>query len=224
MSERSDCAEARALLPELAAGIAAGDERARALRHLGGCAECRGELAALATTADELLMLVPAVEPPAGFESAVLNRIVRPRRQWPRRVLRLAVTAALAVAIGVGLGGAVTMRATADDRRTAAACRETLDGGTLAGHRLTSPEGQTAGKVFTYQGTPPYLFVMVRFGVAESYEVRLRTRDGSQRVLGTISVAWGIGSWTGPIDVDLDQIAEIRLYAHGAVPLTAVFR
>ena len=39
-----------------------------------------------------------------------------------------------------------------------------------------------------------------------------------------MSVAWGIGSWTGPIDVALDQIAEIKLYAHGEVPLIAVFR
>jgi hypothetical protein len=241
MIDRRDCTEVRELLPEVAAGVAAGDERAKVLRHLGGCTECRRELAALATTADELLTLVPALEPPAGFESAVLNRITRssesPRsvpllagsarqhpRRWPRRVLRLAVTAALAVTIGVGLGGAVTMRATADDRRVAAACRETLDGGTLTGHRLTSPEGETAGKVFTYPGVPPYVFVMVHFGVAGSYDVGLITKDGSERVIGTMSVAWGIGSWTGPLDVGLDQIAEIRLAGAGAAPLTAVIR
>jgi hypothetical protein len=169
-------------------------------------------------------MLAPAIEPPAGFESAVLNRVARPARRWPRRALRLAVTAALAVVIGVGLGGAVTMQATADERRVAAECRETLDGGTLTGHRLTSPEGETAGKVFTYPGTPPYVFVMVRFGVAGSYEVHLLTRDGAQRVIGTMSVAWGIGSWTGPIDVAVDEIAEVRLSASGAAPLTAAFR
>jgi hypothetical protein len=128
------------------------------------------------------------------------------------------------VTIGVGLGGAVTMRATADDRRVAAACRETLDGGNLTGHRLTSPGGETAGKVFTYPGQPPYVFVMVHFGVAGSYEVGLITRDGSERVIGTMSVAWGIGSWTGPLDVGLDQIAEIRLAGAGAAPLTAVIR
>jgi hypothetical protein len=233
MVDRRNCAEVRELLPELAAGVAAGDERATALRHLGGCAECRRELAALAMTADELLTLVPALEPPAGFEAAVLNRITRPtggarqhpvHRLWPRRVLRLAVTAALAVTIGVGLGGAVTMRATADDRRVAAACRETLDGGTLTGHQLTSPAGATAGKVFTYPGAPPYVFVMVHFGVAGSYEVRLVAKDGSERVIGTMSVAWGIGSWTGPLDVGLDQIAEIRLAGAGTQPLTAAFR
>jgi hypothetical protein len=244
MTERRDCAEVRDLLPEVAAGVAAGDERAKALRHLSGCAECRRDLAALAMTADELLTLVPAFDPPAGFESAVLNRITQSSgsarsvplwagsarahpvggRRWPRRVLRLAVTAALAVTIGVGLGGAVTMRATADDRRVAAACRETLDAGTLTGHVLTSPEGETAGKVFTYPGKPPYVFVMVRFGVAGSYEVGLITKDGSERVIGTMSLAWGIGSWTGPLDVGLDQIAEIRLAGAGAAPLTAVIR
>jgi hypothetical protein len=69
------CAEARDLFPELAMDVAAGDERARALRHLGGCPECRRELAATADAVDEMLLLAPEVEPPAGFERSVLARL-----------------------------------------------------------------------------------------------------------------------------------------------------
>jgi hypothetical protein len=224
MAERRGCAEVRALLPELAAGVAAGDERARALRHLGGCDDCRRALAALATTADELLTLAPAMEPPAGFESRVLSRVARPARRWPRRALRLAVTATLAVAVGLVLGNAVTMRATAEERRVAASCRKTQDAGTLTGHRLNTPDASTAGKVFTYGSRPAWVFVMVRFGApGAAYEVRMVMRDGAQVVLGQVAVADGAGSWSGPVGVEADRIAEIRLSATGAEPLTAVF-
>jgi predicted anti-sigma-YlaC factor YlaD len=77
MGERSDCTAVRDLLPELAAGIAAGGERTRALAHLDGCAACRRELELLSMVVDELLTLVPAVQPPAGFASAVLDGVRR---------------------------------------------------------------------------------------------------------------------------------------------------
>src|SRR6059058_3689151 len=69
------CAGIRALLPELALGIADGEERARALEHLGGCAECRRELDELSAIADELVALAPEREPPAGFEGRVIERL-----------------------------------------------------------------------------------------------------------------------------------------------------
>jgi predicted anti-sigma-YlaC factor YlaD len=73
VAERLECAEARELFPELAIGVAAGDERARALGHLSGCPACRGELAGAAEVVDELLLLAPEHEPPPGFESSVLG-------------------------------------------------------------------------------------------------------------------------------------------------------
>lgn len=75
MSEDAECAEIRDLIPEIAAGVAAGDERARALAHLGDCHECRHELAVTSDLVDEMLTLVPAEEPPAGFESRVMARL-----------------------------------------------------------------------------------------------------------------------------------------------------
>jgi hypothetical protein len=231
MGERRGCAEVQALLPELAAGVAAGDERARALRHLNGCVDCRQDLSALAALADEILALAPAVEPPAGFETAVLRRIVPPRRRqpwWHRRALRLVVTAVLAVAVGVVAGGALAMRATADDRRIAATCRESgqaTGGRYLAAHRLDTPDAATAGRVYAYQGTPSWVLVVVQFGtLGGSYEVRVVTLDREEWSIGAFVVTGGDGSWVGAIDVDVDRIAEIRLSAVGAPPLTAVFR
>jgi hypothetical protein len=89
-SERLECAEAQELFPELAAGVAAGDERARALGHLSGCPACRREFAQTAEVIDELLWLVPQHDPPASFESSVLARLtpaVRPRRRPRPRLL-----------------------------------------------------------------------------------------------------------------------------------------
>src|SRR4029450_14086852 len=84
MSAGWSCEEVRSLVPELALGIAAGDDRARALEHLADCPACRGRLEELSIVADELLLLAPAQEPPAGFESRVLGRLEPPARP-PRR-------------------------------------------------------------------------------------------------------------------------------------------
>ncbi|GAB3410662.1 anti-sigma factor family protein [Flindersiella endophytica] len=75
MTDPRDCEQVRLVLAELATGAAAGDERAAALQHVAGCEACRQELAQLARAADELLLLAPEREPPAGFESRVLARL-----------------------------------------------------------------------------------------------------------------------------------------------------
>ena len=73
------------LAAELALGIADGEERAEALRHLSTCAECRHVVEELSQVADELLILAPIEEPPAGFESRVVERLGL--RRPPRRGL-----------------------------------------------------------------------------------------------------------------------------------------
>jgi hypothetical protein len=69
------CEEIRDLAPEIALGIADGEERAEALRHLSTCADCRRVVEQLSQVADELLVLAPAQEPPPGFESRVVDAI-----------------------------------------------------------------------------------------------------------------------------------------------------
>jgi anti-sigma-K factor RskA len=80
MSELDDmddmsCDEFAGVAAELALGVLTGRERAAALAHLGGCEPCREQVRELAMAGDELLALLPAAEPPAGFESRVLERI-----------------------------------------------------------------------------------------------------------------------------------------------------
>ena len=73
------CAELRDVAGEVALTLLTGAERAAALAHLETCQACRTEVADLTATADELLLLAPAAEPPAGFESRVLAAMAESR-------------------------------------------------------------------------------------------------------------------------------------------------
>src|SRR5438046_3047316 len=111
------CEQVRDLLPELALGILAGEDRARALDHLTGCADCSNELATLSRAADGLLTLTPQYEPPGGFEGRVLARLRRERPQHrARRFVTFATAAAL---IAIVAGGAVWV-GTSQDRKLGA--------------------------------------------------------------------------------------------------------
>ena len=74
MDEMS-CDEFAGVAAELALGVLTGRERAAALAHLDGCESCREQVRELTMAQDELLALLPSAEPPAGFESRVLERI-----------------------------------------------------------------------------------------------------------------------------------------------------
>jgi hypothetical protein len=69
------CDEFAEVAAELALGVLTGRERARALAHLDGCESCREQVRELTMAQEELLALLPSAEPPAGFESRVLERI-----------------------------------------------------------------------------------------------------------------------------------------------------
>jgi anti-sigma-K factor RskA len=80
MSELDDmddmsCDEFAEVAAELALGVLTGRERAAALAHLDGCESCREQVRELSMAGDELLALLPSAQPPAGFESRVLERI-----------------------------------------------------------------------------------------------------------------------------------------------------
>jgi anti-sigma factor ChrR (cupin superfamily) len=79
----AECEEMAGLLPGVAAGVACRDDRARVLRHVAECPDCRRDLHAATTVADELLALAPPHDPPAGFESTVLARIAQAPRRPP---------------------------------------------------------------------------------------------------------------------------------------------
>lgn len=94
MSENTDmtCAELADVAAELALGVLPGRERAMAVAHLDTCDTCREDVRQLMATGEQLLELVPPAEPPAGFETRVLERLGMPtppqETQRPRRITR----------------------------------------------------------------------------------------------------------------------------------------
>jgi hypothetical protein len=72
------CAELADVAAELALGVLTGRERAVAIAHLNGCEACREDVRQLMATGEQLRELLPPVEPPAGFESRVLERLGLP--------------------------------------------------------------------------------------------------------------------------------------------------
>jgi hypothetical protein len=217
------CEEIRDLAPEIALGIADGEERAEALRHLSTCADCRRLVEQLSQVADELLVLAPAQEPPAGFESRVVKAIGlgRPPR---RRLARWLSPRWLAPRLGPALAtAAVTAAALVavyqDDHRTAERYRETLDqagGRYFQAEPLRDETGARAGVAFGYEGSPSWLLLTVEPRHRDAVtRAELVTRRGRTIPLRSLELDPD-GSWGGAIPVNLYKVASIRLL--GASP------
>jgi hypothetical protein len=225
VAEELECAEARELFPELAAGVAAGDERARALGHLSGCPACRSEFAGTAEVVDELLWLVPEHDPPAGFESSVLARLTpaAPPRRRPRPRLLWAASIAAAAVLAAG---AVWWQ-TADDRELASSYRHTL--GVAHGHDLSAAPllftgGAETGTVFAYQGSPSWIYVTFRSAPPQGrYDVRLLTTDGRRLALRPFTARPGGTAWGSTIQVPIRQIQKIEFIRSNVPIMTASF-
>jgi Putative zinc-finger len=224
VAEGLECAEARELFPELAAGVAAGDERARALGHLSGCPACRREFAGIAEVIDELLWLVPEHDPPAGFESSVLARLTpaAPRRRRPHPRL---LWAASIVAAAVLAAGAVWWH-TADDRELASDYRHTLTvahGHGLSAAPLLAGDSET-GTVFAYDGSPSWIYVTFRSAPLQGrYDVRLLTTDGRRLALRPFTARPGGTAWGSTIQVPIRQIQKIKFIRSNVPIMTASF-
>jgi hypothetical protein len=72
------CAELAEVAAELALGVLTGRERAVAIAHLDTCDACREDVRQMMGTAERLRGLLPQAEPPAGFETRVLQRLGLP--------------------------------------------------------------------------------------------------------------------------------------------------
>jgi hypothetical protein len=210
----TDCAKMREVLPELALGIADGEQRALALEHIADCSDCRRELEELSSLTDELIALAPGREPPPGFENRVLDRLnVRQTRRRParRRLRRLAFAAAVpAVAAATALAMNVSY---SSDLRLASQYRAALQGAHgkyFQSARLSTPAGQVAGIVFAYQGSPSWLFYVLdgryRTGL---YEEQIVTRSGRTLTLPAfrlVDESWGVAT-----PVPVRDIALVKL-------------
>jgi hypothetical protein len=224
MPELLECHAVRPLLPELATGAIAGDERARALGHVTACLDCSRQLADLTKTADALLLLAPPTEPPVGFESRVLAGLEparapapvdRPRRRRARTVLALAASIVLAA----GAGTTITYRQTADDRRLADQYRSTLavaDGRYLTAARLTTAHQQPAGTVFLYQGNPSWLLLTISAPPSDGpYEILVVDRNGAAHPVGTGRVVDRTATAGYRLPLPVAEITQVQVHAAG---------
>ena len=243
MSEMSEmsCREFQDAAAELALGVLTGRERAQAMAHLEHCEACRETVRQLTLTGEGLLGLLPSIEPPAGFETRVLDRIglsapapapapapsrwtswlsaLRPapgqRNQlsWPRRVL---VAAAVAVAVVAGgLGGWGLHNGTSAPAPTA-----------LNSAALVSVSHQSVGKIFLYRGHPQWVYMSVNMPSSQGTVIcQVESRDGHFSTVGAFHLTNGYGYWGSPAPGNPGSVAGARLITPtGHVLATASFQ
>ena len=199
------CAEFADSAAELALGVLTGRERAEALAHLDHCEACREHVRQLTITGEQMLGLLPAAEPPAGFETRVMERLGmgapapqpapqrrRPAREHsfsPRRLL--AAAAVLVAVVGAALGGWGLHASTAP------AASSSLTSATL----VAAGDQDHVGKVYVYNddGQSRWMYMSVDLESGNDTVIcQLIGADGHVTTVGSFRLADGYGSWGSP--------------------------
>ena len=249
MSELNEmgCREFSDVAAELALGVLTGRERAQALAHLDHCASCREKVRELTATSEGLLGLLPSVEPPAGFEARVMDRLglaapaPSPASQ-PGWTSRLAAPGPQTCPPGRHRPGQArpagrTRRALALAAVTLAVVAAGLGGwglrpGTpapagapLSSATLLSASHQAAGKVFLYQGSSPWLYMSVNVPTGNGTVIcQVESRDGHITTVGSFRLTDGRGYWGNPVPATQGSLTGARLVGpDGTVLATASF-
>jgi hypothetical protein len=222
MSGEMGCEQVREMAPDLAIGIADGQERDAALRHAETCSGCRRTVSEFSSVVDELLLLAPEHEPPLGFAGRTVARL-RPARHRPRWVGGLAIAASLVLAAGLGAGA--VLGATSSDRQLAESYRAVLaqgEGSFFVAAPLGGPVG-TVGTVFGYQGQPSWLFATVDVpgNDVERFDVELITRDGGHLDLGSAILGGSRDTWGAAIPGELTDVTQLRFEAPSGLTVLA---
>jgi hypothetical protein len=220
-----DCTKIREALPEVALGIADGEQRALALEHIAHCPDCRRELEQLSSLTDELIALAPQREPPPGFENRVLDHldVRQPRRHPARRRLRRVAFAAAVPVVAAATALALSI-SYSSDLKLAAQYRAALMGAHgkyFQSARLRAPAGQVAGIVYAYQGSPSWMFYTLDGPYGSGpYKEQIVTRSGTTVTLPEFRLV--NGSWGIATPVPVRDIALVKLIPHpGGATLTA---
>ena len=219
-------AEVRELAPELALGIAAGEQRARALAHMASCAECRTLVDDLSRTADSMLLLGPQKEPPIGFESQAITRV---RGMRPRQRLKAAGLIAAIVLVAIGGTTTVMLSITSRDRDLANRYLALLEGrshGELFATPLRTADGARAGQVFAYEGSSNWIFIVVTArGGNGMHDIVLTPRaQAAGNTVGRVRLVDGRGSWGSTTGLDLRGLRVQLLDDDGKQAFEAVFQ
>jgi hypothetical protein len=241
------CAEFADVAAELALGVLTGRERAEALAHLDHCEACREHVRQLTMTGEQLITLLPSREPPAGFETRVMERIgltapgraraapgrIGPISRVSRAISRLGhrvsragrpvgrprrLLAAAAVAVAVIVAGLGGW-----GLRTAtspAAARSPLTSAALL-----SASRHTVGEVYYYDGHSRWIVMSVNMNTglpSGTVTCQLVSTDGQVMTVGSFRLTYGYGSWGSPDTVSRGDLAGVRLIAaNGTVLATA---
>jgi anti-sigma-K factor RskA len=241
------CAEFTDVAAELALGVLTGRERAEALAHLDHCEACREHVRQLTMTGEQLITLLPAREPPAGFETRVMERIglaapgraraapgrIGPisrlsraisqlghRVSQPGRPRRLLAAAAAAVAVIVaGLGGWGLRAATSSPPASP-----------LSSATLLTASHQTAGTIYFYDSGSRWLYMSVNIGPGSGVTgngtvlCQVEGPDGHVTTIGSFRLTGGYGYWGSPDPATNGPLTGARLVTTtGAILATATF-
>ena len=238
------CREFSDIAAELALGVLTGRERAQALAHLDHCASCREEVRQLTATSEGLLGLLPSVEPPAGFEARVMDRLglaapaPSPDSQagWTSRMFRWGRKPARQAATGQARPAGRTRRMLALAAVTLAVVAAGLGGwglrsgtsapaGTpLSSATLLSASHQAAGKIFLYQGSSRWLYMSVDMPAGNGTVICEVESGGHITTVGSFRLTDGRGYWGSPLPPAQGSLTGARLVGPGGTVLaTASF-
>ncbi|HXQ18483.1 MAG TPA: zf-HC2 domain-containing protein [Acidimicrobiales bacterium] len=220
MSAETACEAFSDDLALLALGTLSGRDRAMVLQHLEGCASCSDEVEQLSLAADALLPLAPEVNPPAGFEVRVFERMGidvpsrgRPSLSRHRRVL-LGVAAA-----AVAFGGAFGVGLWVDRSPVPAPTPSTV--ARLFEADLTSAT-HYRGELYLAQGQPGWLFMTVHNAGASGYVTcQLVTDSGAHIKIGTFWLSAGAANWASALPVPAGRVRMARLVASDGTVLAS---
>jgi hypothetical protein len=244
MSELNEmsCSEFADVAAELALGVLTGRERALALAHLDQCESCRENVRQLTMTGEELLGLLPAVEPPPGFETRVMDRLgltvpspvpgsrAGRTRHFGRkpesrthsgrdgkvsRTRRMLAAAAVVLAVLVSALGGWGLRAVTSSPASAP----------VSSAALLSADHHTVGETILYKGNPRWVYMSVNMESGSGRVIcQLIGKDGHVTTAGWFRLDHGYGSWESPDPADNGPLAGVRLIsADGTVLATASF-
>ena len=255
MSEVNEmgCAEFADAAAELALGVLTGRERAQALAHLDQCEACRENVRQLTVTGEELVGLLPAIEPPAGFETRVMERLglgTPAPSPAPGAARQLSPARRFGLKLADWIGGGWTGRGgVSHPRRILAAAAVAvavivaglggwgLHGTTssptasaLSSATLLTASHQTAGKIYFYDAGSRWLYMSVNIpsgsGAVDDGTVicQVEGPDGHVTTVGSFRLTGGYGYWGSPDPVTSGTLTGARLVTTtGTVLATATF-